>query len=564
MPLTVGDALRLGVMQNVRVVAGHQGLARQIRWVHIIDIPEIVQWVRGGELLLSTGYGWPKDPSEQARVIRELDRIGLAGLLIETGRFYDRIPSAILKTADAVDLPVLEGPWELPFVDITEAVDRLIIRDQYEMLERSEEIHRALTAAAVDASDLQHIANTLSHLIRKSVSIEDREFRLLAHAEHERELDPVRERTIALAETPQEIRTYLLRRGILDQIRSSTRPVHIAGQPEIGMRDRVVCPIRIGGDLVGYVCILQSGVRLSDLDLRAAEHAATLAALHILRQQSLAAAEARVRHTFVDALLRGELDRPQGLLERARLLGFTPDALHLVAVCAVLNPAGGARKWALTSPDDVCFRDQVGQELVRAFEGEGYRTFQTYALNQVILVIELDHPQGNLRQKAQRAWSRVVTELPDHPLMLAVGRSSVGLPGVSRSYRDADVALTHGKHGPGVVWSEDLLLTRILSTAADREAIIQLHDEVFGRLRRRRHGAALAATVHALVGCDFNQAAAAKALFIHRNTMRQRLARIEESLGERLSGADVRVKMVLATEIESLLAPGQGESAVAS
>ncbi|MFC4524272.1 PucR family transcriptional regulator ligand-binding domain-containing protein [Cupriavidus pinatubonensis] len=37
-------------------MAGHAGLTNEIRWVHMVDHPDIVAWVQRGQLLLSTGY----------------------------------------------------------------------------------------------------------------------------------------------------------------------------------------------------------------------------------------------------------------------------------------------------------------------------------------------------------------------------------------------------------------------------------------------------------------------------------------------------------------------------
>lgn len=251
MGLTVREALQLEVMRPVRVVAGHAGLDREIRWVHIIDIPEIIPWVRGGELLLTTGYGWPSDDEERQRTVRELNAKGLAAILFEPSKFLQEIPRSILEEAEALHLPILEAPWELAFVDITEAVSREIIKRQYELIERADQIHRALTLAAVEATDLREIAKTLSSLIGKSVTIEDPGLKLLAHAEYTGEYDPAREATIRHMETPQEVRDALERSGLFRRLEAAEKPVRVPAMPEVGMEARIVCPIRAGGELLG-------------------------------------------------------------------------------------------------------------------------------------------------------------------------------------------------------------------------------------------------------------------------------------------------------------------------
>jgi len=98
--ITVREALTLDALRAVKIIAGHKGLDRQIRWVHIIDIPEILPWLRGGELLLTTGFGFPRDAATQTAIIRALNEIQLAGVLFETGKFIKKVPSAVLKEAE--------------------------------------------------------------------------------------------------------------------------------------------------------------------------------------------------------------------------------------------------------------------------------------------------------------------------------------------------------------------------------------------------------------------------------------------------------------------------------
>src|SRR3954447_11967993 len=101
------------ILGKARVVAGERGLGRDIRWVHIVDIPDIVQWVRPGQLLLTTGYSLPRDPDSQRALIRSLVDRQLAGVGLAVPRFFEHFPSVFLEEADQLDLPLLEIPWEI-------------------------------------------------------------------------------------------------------------------------------------------------------------------------------------------------------------------------------------------------------------------------------------------------------------------------------------------------------------------------------------------------------------------------------------------------------------------
>ena len=547
MSLTVQDILQLDILQGTRLLAGSGGLTREVRWVHIW--PEVLPWFHGGELLLTTGHSWPGEARDQRRIIRDLDQAHLAAILFATGRFFPRIPKPILTAAERVSLPILEAPADIAFAEVTEIINRDIIRRQYEVIERSEEIHKHLTASALEARDLSDICQVLARLIHKAVAIEDVEFRPLAQATWPRGGDPP-DAPRGTGSTP--LLEALRQRGTLTAIQRARSALRIRGLESLGVKDRVACPIRIGADLVGYLWVLQETEPLTDLDLRAAEHGAVVAALHILRQQSIASVEARVRNSFVQALIQGELDKTAGLEERARLLGFTPEAKHVTGLLALLGKDGEGRKRALAGPQEFHQRERLADGLRRRLEELELPVFVGYLMNHVVFLLPVDAPAQVLRGKVADLWQRLKTSLPDIPSAMALGGVHPGAAGIAASYAEADSALL-ASQGEGAFWYDDLLLLRLLRSVGDGKALADLHARTIGRLRQGGRGGALVDTLTALVNHAFNQRAAARALKAHWNTMRHRMARIEAILERPLTDPQLRLQLQLALEAERVL-----------
>ena len=57
--MNVREALAVESLRTAEVVAGSGGLEREVRWAHVIDMPDPAPWVRPGQLLLTTGFAWP-------------------------------------------------------------------------------------------------------------------------------------------------------------------------------------------------------------------------------------------------------------------------------------------------------------------------------------------------------------------------------------------------------------------------------------------------------------------------------------------------------------------------
>src|ERR1700749_3646135 len=99
------DAVRQG---NPRVVAGAPGLARRVRWVHVTELTDVREILRGGELVLSPAIAWPDDREALAKFVAELAGGGAAGLGGEPGgRSPEAPPKPLLLAAEKHRLPVI-------------------------------------------------------------------------------------------------------------------------------------------------------------------------------------------------------------------------------------------------------------------------------------------------------------------------------------------------------------------------------------------------------------------------------------------------------------------------
>ena len=66
MTTTVADLLAIDELR-LGLVAGADGLDRPIRWAHVSELKDPTRFLRGGEVLLTTGRGIRGGPQGQAR-----------------------------------------------------------------------------------------------------------------------------------------------------------------------------------------------------------------------------------------------------------------------------------------------------------------------------------------------------------------------------------------------------------------------------------------------------------------------------------------------------------------
>ncbi|HVF90965.1 MAG TPA: PucR family transcriptional regulator ligand-binding domain-containing protein [Blastocatellia bacterium] len=124
MSLTVREALSLNVLKDAKVVAGDQGLDNPIRWTHIIDHPDITKWVKGGELLITSGLGIYNDTQAQITYMSQAVEKKIAAVFVTVQEYLPQTTPQMREIANRAGMPLVELPRTIAFIEITEAILR--------------------------------------------------------------------------------------------------------------------------------------------------------------------------------------------------------------------------------------------------------------------------------------------------------------------------------------------------------------------------------------------------------------------------------------------------------
>lgn len=184
MPMTVRDVLELPALQQAgpRVMAGRDRLDAPVRWVHVAEIPEIADLLRGGELVLTTGIGLPPDDDGLRRWIDGLAAVGAAGVVVELGRrFGGTLPAALVEQARSRNLPLVALQREMRFVAVTEVVHSVIVEEQTADLLAKDEIHRIFTELSVEGAEPRQVLREVTRLSRRPAVLENLSHQVLAY-----------------------------------------------------------------------------------------------------------------------------------------------------------------------------------------------------------------------------------------------------------------------------------------------------------------------------------------------------------------------------------------------
>jgi purine catabolism regulator len=524
---TIADLLVIEDL-SLTLVGGKEGVGRPIRWAHVSELEDPTPFLRGGEVLLTTGLRLEgSTPEAQAAFIAKLAAAKLAGLGFGLGFGFDAVPPAMVDAADALCFPLFEVPYEIPFIAITEALFSRLVNEQYALLQRAGMVQQTLSRLLLEGAGRDALLGAYARMTGTRALLFDLHGEVMAAAPGATAvIDP----DAAWAEVQGR--------------RPEGDDFSLTLLDDEGHRSLV--PILVGGCPAGFLVMVRAE-RAEPFHQVVVHHLATAIALDLSKAQAVAATERRLLGDFLDALLEGELSSDE-VRRRLRFLGLGESRPLAVLVGRPSEP-----------------RPDPGPELAietlrRLAEDRLSRRPGRYVCNlhdgAVVALLEA----GDLAE-ARAVGEAVAGRARDRGLEVHFGLGAPGAdPGaLRRAYQEARFALgaaaSAGVQGP-VATVDDLGSHRLLLALQEDAALEAFSRGLLGPVRaydRRQHGD-LVQSLRVFLEHNGNWESAARSLAVHRHTLRYRIRRIAELTGRNLDLAVDRVEFWLALRAEEVLA----------
>jgi len=547
---TVREAMR-SVLSAAKLVAGAEGLDRQVEWVRLMETPEVQP--RAGDLMFTSGFPIKDDLDAQIRLVGRIAEGGGAGLVVRPLPYLRKLPPEMVSEADRLQVPLFTIPSDVQFVDLMSPLLERIINAEHWRLKRSMEIHRRFTELVLDGKGVNEICRTLADLLESAVSVEDASFHLLAHAGGS--ADPHRKETILRQGTPHRVLFDPQIQRILREVEAKRGPVKVPAFPHLGMsRERLIAPIFAANQVLGYISVLDHPPQNEELAFMAIEQAALVLALSIAKERELSEVEGRVRGEFLEDLLHGTYGDDAAAQRRARHVGYPMHGAHIVLLVDIDDFRGFARARQISEDAIQALKREFLRRVTAVVRMSYQRALVQGRSDQVVALLPLGTETGDYQARSHALGLQV--QQPG--FTVSVGFSApmeapAGVEGALREVTSVMESLARFKRWSQVVAVPELGLTGLLAAVSD-ERLVDYSQRHLGPLiehDRARKGA-LVATLRAYLETGEQQHAAQR-LRVHPNTLRYRLDRIREITGLDLENPETRLNLAVAMRVQSLL-----------
>ncbi len=522
---------------HLEVVAGHAGLSRAIEAVYIGDLDDPTPWMVQGSVVLTTGPRLEGNPESGAELVRLLKRSGMVGVGVAITPNVSAIPDVMLAAGDDEGLPVLRVPPETPFRRVTSYVFNAFTSRDMHRLRRSVAMQQHLVEALLDEQSVEALVRRLAELLDADAAVLDRRGATVARWSAARG---------SADDDEFAARAWREYRRLVEQ--GAPRSFFELDDRYVGFRE-----VRRAGSVRQLLLVAYPAGRLIS----------ELADASLSFAQRLLEVELTGRHAFGDIhrTRSGLLERllyqrgnSAELAERLSYHGIEPNTPWRVAALAVTTPSSGRPASGELVETMLAGVDEVFGERALPFLAD-WDADQGLVLCPTPGAVSGPAARGLFDEIAAALSGRMNLS----GIAIGVSASMTGIESVPRAAGQARLALRHGPAGSAgsfVTVFEDMGGRYVILDSLSGETLRSLKAGVVDRLRDAddSRGSELDATLHAYLahGCSVSETA--DGLYLHRNTLRKRLARIEQVLGLDLSTMGGRVEVYLGVRAADVLA----------
>lgn len=305
--------------------------------------------------------------------------------------------------------------------------------------------------------------------------------------------------------------------------------------PEQG--SNYIFPILSSGICLGCY-IVAAEQPLLPLDLMIVEQGATIAAIELLKSQSLTELYYRKAYQIFDELIH--TNDPSALIDKCNELSIDFNANYVACV------------FAFTTNIDLQILEMCVLRLIASLKKELAGIYQTvFCFENKVTLLASVKKEGHLPDLTNRLKAIIKATQKRENILLSAGMGSLykGAGHIGKSFIEANKALSYqvSHHNPSLIAYCDIGINRLFLNLPQEEAETYV-KEVFEPLRMLSKGqnSNLEDTLLTYMETNCSIGKTAERLYIHVNTLYQRLNKIEEHLKVSFRDSDDLLRIQLA------------------
>lgn len=535
MELKVNGFLKMDELKNANVIAGWDGIDNIVSGITIMEAPDIANWLKGGELLLTSSYTIHSfNDKDQEELMQKLAQKEISAVAVKIRKVEEKLPQRILDCGNKFKIPIIQLPREIPFIDIMNPVMGELFNSQVRKLSYYKEVHDRFTALALSDEALEAIPVALENLIQNPIAIYDRNFKCIVST------DPNINNFTILEQFTIQDQNYQKNKDVASRFTYYKQRV-VYSKLDNKERNQVVIPIRTVNNIKTYLVVAEINRKLEELDYIAIENATTILCLELVKQFSVAEVERKFRNDLIDDLVTGKINSLDKVYQRANLIGLDLDRHYAIVLFNIDN----YHKFYSKTNEKNCnefktFESKIHNvlyETISCFLPDGIIRIGS---DRVTILWGIEKEKINdekvllkIRQAIEKIQKRIKKQMKDLSFTTGISNIAKTISDIPKSYKEAEDALNLGLMINGkesITTFSQLGILRLLCQFNDLDSLSNFIPQSLKKLIEydESNKNELMNTLETFLKNNGNAAKTSKDLFIHYKTVTYRLDRIKE------------------------------------
>ncbi|NMM93629.1 PucR family transcriptional regulator [Bifidobacterium oedipodis] len=179
MSVTIQDVLNNARFQQAdpTVESGESLLDTSVRWVFTNEREDVASFLTGGELLIVEGQRFISEQwsMDLAQYVDSLVRAQVSALVVELVEQVHEVPEELLAEARLRGLVVIGLHKRIPFVDICQSINTMIVREHMRFQVEVDTMSTALRERLSHVESIESLNSAIAQLFSESVTLFDAE-----------------------------------------------------------------------------------------------------------------------------------------------------------------------------------------------------------------------------------------------------------------------------------------------------------------------------------------------------------------------------------------------------
>lgn len=521
--LSVEEVLNIPAFEGCRLIAGASGINKRCKHLTILETPNGISWVDGGEFLVTAGYAFINDEDLKKSMMIDAHKKGISAIAIKEDRYFGEISNELIDQANKFEIPLIVLPYHVVYTRAISSFYNMLFYRKNEYILSLNNIYEKLLNLSFENKDINGIVYSLADLSNSNIFLFNSSCKTISN------------RTIKTNfNIPNITNLSEFVKGIL-----INNKIYVLNK-EVEKIFISIYPINDDNKVIAYLLIANDS-KMDRLSQNSIEYGVSILSMKLKMDSTKLLVKTGFNKTLVEIMINKK-DLPNDFYQNVENdLGWNYEGI-IVGICIKIHAN------LLNNTED-SFLD-VYNYLNDVFEDNNYLAIDR---DNEIFIFNKFNSSIYIEDFVAKLYNHLKFLKENIEFSIGVSKHYKDIKNIEKLRDQAYLAALFSKQG--IVYYNSLDTIKLLYPLKDDKEIQKYYGKTIKKLELydKEHDSSLIKTLETYFRYNLQKTIVAEKLFIHVETLRYRLNKIESITGYSLSDSEGLFALQMGIKLKSII-----------